>query len=164
MKGLICSGLSALILTTASAAIAAPAKYDTQDLQSPPSIALNYKVPHITNSGVRTDTHFIGVEVVGMSLQDLMISIPNQMQSFKGIRVRDKSGRDIAAKTEINQRNLSIIFEQPVTSGNYVEVQFTGVRTIVPSNKTFLYGVTAKREGLEGEIPIGTARVDLPSN
>ncbi|BCL34486.1 DUF2808 domain-containing protein [Nostoc sp. MS1] len=163
MKGIICSGLSALILTTASVAIAAPAKYESQDLQSPPSIALNFNVPHISNSGIKNDTHFIEVEVLGMSLQDLMISVPSQMQRFSGVRVRDKSGRDIAAQTEINQGNLSIVFEQPLAPGNTVEVQFTGVKTTVPADKIILYGVTARRVGLQGEIPIGTARIDLPN-
>jgi hypothetical protein len=162
MKGLICGSLSAFILTTSASAMAAPAKYESQNLQSPSSIALNYNVPHITNSGVKNDTHFIKVEVLGMSLQDLMISIPIQMQRFQGVRVRDKSGMDIAAKTEINQSNLSIIFDQPVASGNTVEVQFTGVKTIAPADKILLYGVTGKRVGLQGDIPIGTARIDLP--
>ncbi|AFY47816.1 Protein of unknown function (DUF2808) [Nostoc sp. PCC 7524] len=163
MKGLISGSLSALILTTTSTAIAAPVNYEQINSQPSSQVALKINVPHITNSGIRNNNHFIRVAVVGMSLQDLMISVPSQMERFNGVRVRDKSGMDIAAKIEISQGNVSIIFEQPVAPGNSVEVQFTGVKMAVSTDKILLYGVTAKRVGLEGEIPIGTARIDIPN-
>ncbi|MFN6571495.1 hypothetical protein A6770_03290 [Nostoc minutum NIES-26] len=164
MKGLICGSLSALILTTSTAAIATPVKYEQSnaDRHRQSQVAFNVDVPHITHSGVRNDTHFIRVAVVGMSLQDLMISLPSQMERFNGVRIQDRSGREIAAKTEISKERLSITFDQPVNPGSSVEVQFTGVQTRIPVHKILLYGVTAKRVGLAGDIPIGTARIDLP--
>jgi hypothetical protein len=163
MKGLICSSLSALILTTSAAAIAAPVKsqQSNSDTHTLSQVAFNVEVPHITNSGVRNDTHFIKVAVVGMSLQDLMISLPSQMGRFNGVRIIDQSGREIAAKTEMSKERLSVTFEQPVVPGSSVEVQITGVQRSNSSGNILLYGVTAKRVGLEGDIPIGTARIDI---
>ncbi|MBD2597922.1 hypothetical protein H6G74_26890 [Nostoc spongiaeforme FACHB-130] len=162
MKALIFGSLSALIVTTASTAIATPTKSQQLDSASSSQVAYTVNVPSITNSGVRNDTHFIKVAVLGMSVQDLMISLPNQMERFTNVRVVDDSGKEIAAKTEITKERLSIIFDQPIVSGTSVEVQLTGVQTKILDGRILLYGVTAKRTGLEGEIPVGTARIDLP--
>ncbi|WP_427160415.1 hypothetical protein ACQFX9_01655 [Aliinostoc sp. HNIBRCY26] len=160
MKNLIYSGLSMLLLAASSPAMAMPINYEATP--KPQQIALPVNVPHITNSGVRNNTHFIRVAVVGMSLEDIMIALPSQMERFQEVKIRDKSGRDIAAKTELTNERLSITFDQPITSGNSLEVQFTGVQARTSSGRILLYGVTAKRTGLEGEIPVGTARVDIP--
>lgn len=162
MKNFICGSLSALILTTASTAIAKPISSQQLDSSLLSQVAYNVNVPSISNSGVRNDTHFIKVSVLGMSLQDLMISLPNQMERFSNVRVVDESGKEIAAKTEITKELLSITFEQPVASGNSLEVQLTGVQTKILDGRVLLYGVTAKRSGLKGEIPVGTARIDIP--
>lgn len=163
VKGLIFGSLSALILTTSAAAVATPVKYQqsNSDTHTGYQIALSVNVPHITNSGARNDTHFIRVAVVGMSLQDLMISLPSQMESFNKVRIVNQSGQEIAAKTETTKERVSITFDQPVNSGGSVEVQFIGVQRRVPFEKILLYGVTAKRVGLNGDIPIGTARIDI---
>lgn len=160
MKGLICSGLSVLLLATGYTAMAVPINYE--NTPAPQKIALQVNVPHITNSGVRNNTHFIRVAVVGMSLEDIMISLPSQMERFKGVKIRDQSGKEIAAKTEVTKERLSISFDQPLAPGNSLEVQFTGVQSRISGGRVLLYGVTAKRVGLQGEIPIGTARVDIP--
>ncbi|MBX9257710.1 hypothetical protein H1Q63_27940 [Desmonostoc muscorum CCALA 125] len=163
MKGLIFGSLSALILTTSAAAIATPVKYQqsNSDTHTVSKIAFNVNVPHITNSGARNDTHFIRVAVVGMSLEDLMISLPSHMEHFNKVRITDQFGIEIAAKTEINKERVSINFDQPVNPGGSVEVEFIGVQRRIPFEKILLYGVTAKRVGLNGDIPIGTARVDI---
>ncbi|MCC5635258.1 DUF2808 domain-containing protein [Nostoc sp. CHAB 5844] len=162
MKGLIYGSLSALILTTASTAIATPTNSQQLNSSSLSQVAYNVNVPSITNSGIKNDTHFIKVSVLGMSLQDIMISLPNQMERFSNVRIVDESGQEIAAKTEITKERLSIIFDQPVASGTSLEVQLTGVQTKILDGRVLLYGVTAKRSGLQGEIPIGTARIDIP--
>ncbi|BAY31301.1 hypothetical protein NIES2107_31600 [Nostoc carneum NIES-2107] len=161
MKKLIGSALSALILTTSAAAIATPVKYKQLNTQAQSQIAYQINVPHITGSGVRNNAHFIQVAVVGMSLQDLMISLPDQMERFNSVEITDQSGKQIAAKTEISKERIAITFEQPVTSGGVVEVNLTGIRTRSSGVRTLLYGVTGQRVGLKGDIPIGTARIDL---
>ncbi|BAY10737.1 DUF2808 domain-containing protein [Calothrix sp. NIES-2098] len=164
MKGLLFGGLSALILTTSAAAIAAPAQYENLDMQGQSQIAYTISVPHITGSGVLNNTHFIKVAVAGMSVQNLMVTLPYQMESFDKVQIKDQSGREIPAKTQINQQRLTVTFDQPVSPGDAVEVQFTGVRTRIPGSKTLLYGLTAQRVGLQGDIPIGTARIDVPDH
>jgi hypothetical protein len=160
MKSLIAGGLSFLVLVTASTAMAMPINYEKTP--SPQQVTLQVNVPHITNSGVKNNTHFIKIAVLGMSLEDIIIYLPSQMERFNGVKIKDKSGRDIAAKIELTKERLSITFDQPVTSGNSLEVQFTDVQSRISNSRILLYGVTARRTGLQGEIPIGTARVDIP--
>ncbi|UBF30322.1 DUF2808 domain-containing protein (plasmid) [Kovacikia minuta CCNUW1] len=163
MKGFIYGGLSALLLTTATAAMAEPVtKIQAQAAQTETGMVFNFTAPMITNSGVRGSTHFIRVAVIGMALQDLMVSIPEQMEQFDQIRVVDQSGRVIPAKTELSKQRLAVTFDQPVAAGSYVEVQFTGVQMRTLNEGVLFYGVTGQRVGLRGEIPIGTARVQLP--
>lgn len=166
MKGLIYGGLSALLLTTATtASIAAPVpKLQAETVQPDASMVFNFSAPIITNSGVRGSTHFIRVAVIGMSLQDLMISIPSQMDRFDKVRIINEAGKEVAAKTNVSKERLSITFDQPVAPGGYLQVEFTGVQmaTLASSGDILLYGVTARRVGLTGDIPVGTARIQLP--
>ena len=161
MKRFIFGALSAVILTTSAAAIATPAKSEQLSTQAQSHTASTISVPHITDSGVFNSTQFIRVAVDGMSVQDLMITLPYQMEHFDRVQIKDQSGREIAAKTQITKERLTITFDQPVAPGNSVEVLFTGVRTRVPVVRTLLYGVTAQRVGLQGDIPVGTARIDV---
>jgi Protein of unknown function (DUF2808) len=163
MKGLICGGLSALLLTaTTTATMAAPVRHGQLEIQTQSQMAFKTSVPFITSSGVQNDTYFIKVAVTGMSVQDLMISLPNQMKQVDQVRVLDKSGKEIPAKIDISEERVSIVFAQPVAPGNSLEVNFTGISTTDLLGSTLLYGVTAQRVGLMGEIPIGTARIYVP--
>ena len=163
MKGLIFGSLSALILTTSATAFATPVKYhqSNSDTHTLSQVAFNFNVPHITNSGVKNDTHFIKVAIEGMSLQNLIISLPSQMERFNGVRIIDQSGGEIAAKTEISKERLLITFDQPVAPGSSLEVELRGVQRKSLGGNILLYGVSGQRVGLTGEIPIGTARIDL---
>ncbi|BAY23241.1 hypothetical protein NIES2100_30050 [Calothrix sp. NIES-2100] len=161
MKRFIFGALSALILTTSASAIASPAKSEQLNTQQPSQIASTINVPHITDAGVFNGTHFIRVAVDGMSVQNLMITLPYQMERFDRVQIHDQFGREIAAKTQITKERLMIAFDQPVATGGFIEVQFTGVKTRIPAARTLLYGVTAQRVGLQGDIPVGTARIDV---
>jgi hypothetical protein len=166
MKGLIGGSLFALILTASTTSIATPVKYkqlDSNQYTVAQAARNAVNVPHITNSGIKNNTHFIRVAVVGMSLEDLMISLPNQMERFNAVQITDQSGREIAAKTEITKERLSISFDKPVASGTSLEIQISGVQRTNAGGNILLYGLTAKRVGLAGDIPIGTARIDIPS-
>ncbi|MBD2204830.1 DUF2808 domain-containing protein [Calothrix sp. FACHB-1219] len=162
MKGFIFGALSTLILATSATAIATPAPSQQLIAQAQSQTGYTINVPHITGSGVSNNTHFIRVAVDGMSVQDLMITLPYQMERFEQVQIKDQSGREIAAKTQSTKGRLTITFDQPVTPGNSIEVQFAGVRNRISSVRTLLYGVTAQRMGLQGDIPVGTARIDLP--
>jgi hypothetical protein len=161
MKSLIYSGLSALLLATT--AMAEPVtKVQSQAALTETAMVFNFTSPMITNSGVLNSTHFIRVAVIGMSLQDLMISIPNQMERFDSVRVIDQFGKEVPAKIDHSKDRLAVVFDQPVAPGGYLQVEFQGVQMRSLNDGILFYGVTGQRVGVRGEIPIGTARIQLP--
>jgi hypothetical protein len=175
MKGLIYGGVSVLTIAIAASSIgtiasARPAVTSGQSTLSAPlmmagdmSMTFNFSAPFITSSGVRSNTHFIRVAVVGMSLKDLMVSIPSQMESYDTVRVVNQNGQDIPAKISTDKKRVSVLFDQPVPQGTYLELMFTGVQMNTSGGDTLFYGVTAERTGIAGEIPVGTAGVHIPS-
>ncbi len=98
-----------------------------------------------------------------MSLKDLMVSLPSQMENYDGIRVVNQAGQDIPAQIAPDKKRVAITFNQPVPQGTYLEILFTNVEMRGSGGDTLFYGVTAERTGITGEIPVGTARVQLPS-
>lgn len=126
-------------------------------------MTFNFTAPFITSSGVRGTAHYIRLAVVGMSLKDLMVSLPSQMENYDGIRVVNQAGQDIPAQIAPDKKRVAITFNQPVPQGTYLEILFTNVEMRGSGGDTLFYGVTAERTGITGEIPVGTARVQLPS-
>jgi hypothetical protein len=174
MKGLIHGGLSTLLLAIATTGTIVPAMAQSPE-DSPVLVAsaplimanegamtFNFTAPFIVNSGVLGSNHFIRVAVVGMSLEDVMISLPSQMERYESIAVVDQNGRTIPAKVSADKRRVAITFNQPVASGNYLQVLFRGVQMQSDGGDTLFYGVSGKRTGIKDEIPIGTARVQIP--
>lgn len=156
MKSLIHNSLSALIFATTT--VVTPIMIPSAQAQ----MEFKFSAPVITDSGVLGSSHFIRVAVFGMSLQDLMISLPSQMQHFQGVKVTDQMGKEIPANIAMNERSITITFAQPVTPNSNLKVELTGVRMVPGTETTLLYGVTGQRVGLRGEIPIGTAIVNVP--
>jgi len=126
-------------------------------------MTFNFTAPFITSSGVRGDNHFIRVAVVGMSINDLMISTPKQMEKYEGIQVINQSDQAVPATISTDKGRVAIVFNQPVVQGSYLEVRFTNVQMRRVGGETLFYGVTAERTGINGEIPVGTARVQVPT-
>jgi hypothetical protein len=156
MRGFLYGGLSALLLTTASAVVpvtVAPAQAQ---------MIFNFSAPIITNSGLVGDYHFIRVAVTGMALEDLMISLPDEMERFAEVQVIDGAGKAIPADIKVSKERVSIDFASPVKPEGSLEVRFTRVQMRKPGGQYLLYGVTAQRVGLRGEIPVGTAQVFVP--
>jgi hypothetical protein len=179
MKGLFYVGLTALMLTTAPAAMAdlassgpspsvlaqtLPSESGLDRTRTAPlnAMVFNFTAPMITDSGVLGTTHFIRIAVIGMSLNDLMISLPSQMEKFDSVRIVDQMGKEVPAKTTLTKDRLAVLFNQPVTSGSYLQVEFNGVQMKTSGGNTLFYGVTAERSSLKGQIPIGTARIQVP--
>lgn len=156
MKSLIYRSLSALIFATTT--VVTPIFIPAAQAQ----MTFKFSAPVITDSGVLGSSHFIKIAVLGMSLQDLMISLPSQMQPFEGVKVTDQTGKEIPANIGINERNITITFAQPVNPETNLKVELTGVRLAPEAGTTLLYGVTAQRVGLQGDIPVGTAIVNVP--
>lgn len=156
MKSLINHSLSALLFATTT--FVTPIMIPVAQAQ----MVFKFNAPIITDSGVLGSSHFIRIAVLGMSLEDLMISLPSQMQAFQGVKITDQTGKEIPANIAMNERNITITFAQPVTPNTNLKVELTGVRMVPGTETTLLYGVTAQRVGIRGEIPVGTAIVNVP--
>lgn len=162
MKGFISGGLSALLLTTATAAMAEPTTRIQAQKPVETSMVFNFTAPMITNSGVLNSTHFIRLAVIGMSLEEIMISIPSQMERFEAVQVLDQTGKKVPAKIDVRKEQLAIAFDSPVAAGTYLQVEFTGVQMRTLNDGILLFGVTGRSTGRKVAIPIGTARIQLP--
>jgi hypothetical protein len=173
MKSLIYGGMSALMLAIAAPSMAVPADPgitrgdpDAQTsglvMAGESSMTFNFTTPFIANSGLRGSTHFIRLAVVGMSLKDLMVSLPSQMERYEGIKIVNQNGQVIPAKITADKKRVAVLFDAPVPAGSYLELMFNGVQMNGSGGNTLFYGITAERTGLRGEIPIGTARVQVP--
>ncbi|MBW4690932.1 MAG: DUF2808 domain-containing protein [Lyngbya sp. HA4199-MV5] len=164
MKGLLFGGLTAVLFTMSTAVMAQQStRVQAEISQSEPSsMIFNFSAPIITNSGLLGSTQFIRIAVIGMSLKDLQIAVPTQMERYDRVRVIDQTGKEVGAKIDSSKAQVGITFDQPVAPGGYLQVEFVGVRMTSPSDGILLYGVTGKRVGSKGDIPIGTARIQLP--
>lgn len=158
MKGFISGGLSALLIATSASGLSLPIFAKSVQAQ----MVFNFSAPFITDSGVLGSNHFIKVAVLGMSLQDLTIGLPSQMEDFEGVRVTDSSGKVVPASISKNKENVTINFAQPVPPDTSLKVELTGVEMITRKGEILLYEVTAQRVGIRGSIPIGTAIVNVP--
>ena len=170
MKGLLYGGLTALLLTTATTTMAHSAMAQSTNrvqsetaLSEPSSMIFNFSAPIITNSGTLGSTQFIRIAVIGMTLKDLQIAVPSQMERYDSVHVIDQAGKEVSAKISSSKERVGIAFDQPVAPGGYLQVEFVGVRMTTPNDGILQYGVTGKRTGVSGDIPIGTARIQLPT-
>ncbi len=162
MKRFIYGGLTTLLLATAtlSPSFATPAPQPSTVALN--SMVFNFTAPFISSSALLNDNHVIRVMVVGMSLEDLMISIPPQMAKFSRVQVTDGAGKEVPAKITTSKGRVAIAFNQPVEAGRVLEVNISGVQVDREQGDTLLYGITAKRMGIQGDIPVGTARIQVP--
>lgn len=165
MKRFIYSSVSALVLATAAiaSASATPLSATRYDSFRMNQMELKFTAPFISSSALLGDHHVIRVMVIGMSLEDLTIRIPPQMAQYDRVSVTDESGEEVPAKITASKEQVAIVFNQPVESGHILKVDIGGVRTEQEQGYLLLYGVTGKRVGTNGQIPIGTARIQVPS-
>jgi hypothetical protein len=106
--------------------------------------------------------HIWVAPVANHVLKNLTISIPSQMEGYSNIQVTDQTGKAITSKISANKQQVVIAFDQAVTPGSTLEIDFSGVPQITLWNQVLEYGVSAEQEGLAGQIPLGTARVQVP--
>lgn len=163
MKRFIYGGISAFVLATTAIApgLATPAP----NLRA---IALNqmqfnFTAPFISSSALLGNHHVIRVMVIGMSLEDLTIRIPSEMSKYGQVKIADETGKEVPAKITASKNQVAIVFSQPVESGHILEVDIPGVQTYLEEGNILLYGVTAKRVGTTGQIPVRTARIQIPN-
>ncbi len=157
-QGLACAFLALTGLPTLAQAPVAVSPETTHSS----NMSFSFSAPFISSSGLRGDHHIIRVMVVGMSLKDLEVSVPQQMASFDRVRVRDESGRTIPAKIDASQSQIKVQFDQPVQPGRTVALDISGVNTNSERGSILLYGVMGRRGEIRDSIPIGTARIQVP--
>jgi hypothetical protein len=160
MKRFALVSLSAIALTLTSTL---PTIASAPLVDSRSEMSFSFNAPFISSSGLRGDHHLIRVMVLGMALQDVMVMVPSKMAKFRNISVTDESGKPIPAKIDRSDRRVSVVFNQPVTPGKTITLDFSDADVSMEEGEILLYGVTAKQVGLEPEIPIGTARIQIPA-
>lgn len=160
MKRFVLVGLSSIALSGATflPATATAPLVRSQNNQ----MFFSFNSPFISSSEIRGENHLIRVMVLGMSLQDVMVLVPPQMAKFRSITVADETGKMIPAKIERVDRRVAVVFNQPVISGKTIEINFSDTDITMEEGEILLYSVTAKQVGLNAEIPIGTARIQVP--
>lgn len=169
MKGQIYAGSLALLLaiapSTMGIANAEPLTVDKLNQSSAiqGSNTFEFNAPIVASSGVLGTNHFIRIAVIGMSLEDVMIALPSQMERYSSIELKDQTGKVIPAKITKTPNRVTLTFDKPLAPGNTLQVLFTGVEMRQTGGDTLLYGVTAERVGTTGEIPVGTARIQVPT-
>ncbi|NDJ19203.1 DUF2808 domain-containing protein [Myxacorys almedinensis] len=159
MKRFIRSSVAAFLFTAlaTTSASAAPRVATTQATQQ---LRLNSSAPLISSSALVNDHHIIRVAVGGMALEDIRVQIPPQMGRLTQVRVLDGAGRAIPAKIASSREEVAIAFEQPVETGQTVQIKMSSVRAFEHEDSTLFYSITAKRVGIASTIPVGTARID----
>ncbi|MCA1991661.1 MAG: DUF2808 domain-containing protein [Coleofasciculus sp. S288] len=126
-------------------------------------MSFNFSAPFIADSGLigaSGSQHFITVAVTGHPLTDLMITLPNDMRVLEGIKITDQMGKEVAANVAVSTGSITINFPQPVAPDNFLKITLSGVK-MDRAGGTAIYRVSAMKEGLVGQIPIGTAIVRL---
>lgn len=163
MKRTISCGFFAVVLALIAPSALANESLASNQLSSKSSnMTFSFSAPFISSSGLLGDHHIIDVMVVGMALEDLEVTIPAQMARFNRVRVLDGDRQDIPSTLDISSSLISVKFDQPVEPGQTIRLDISGVNTDREEGVILLYGVTARRVGLRGSIPIGTARIHGP--
>lgn len=108
-------------------------------------------------------THKIEVHVQGKSLAELAIDLPERVSINNGIEVKNQSGQKIPVTVSINNRKATVGFSQPVAPETKLSILMKGVNTLGNSEAGYslpwMYRVSAKNVGSQGEISLGVARI-----
>lgn len=94
------------------------------------------------------------------ALSQLNIDIPAGLSVKNDINIFDEAGRKISANTSVNENKITIIFPQPISSGNTISIDLNKVNRIGTSN-AWLYRISARLVGIDTEMPIGIAQFRL---
>lgn len=118
--------------------------------------------PKITGATISGSTHVIGISGNGMSLASLSIGLPQQMESYSGITLQNKSGGSIPAQIKKQGDRLNISFDTPLPAGSAFDVQFNNVAMRSSGGESLPYQVSVVQAGSKGDISIGTALISVP--
>jgi hypothetical protein len=153
------------LVAVVSALMLAGSGFPGEILSAQAQMTMHFSAPFISNSGLvgaAMDRHFFTVAVTGFPLKSLMVTLPNDLRQLDGAMVVDRTGQEIEANVVIGEGNVSIGFPQPVQPDTYLTVRLSGVR-MERLGGTVLYRVSAVKEGLSGDLPLGTVMIRLPA-
>lgn len=155
MKKLLISAVSALTLTGVALFEFVP--------QAKATLQMNFTAPFISNAGVtnaRGSEHYFTVFITSLPLEGFRVSIPEDMRILNGVTVEDSEGNAIPAEATIGEGTVELTFNEPVEPEAYLTVNLDGVE-MDRQGGFAMYRVFGMWDGLDGTIPIGTARVRL---
>jgi hypothetical protein len=157
MRNLVFGTLSALVF----AGTVIPTRVPAAQAQMTASVRAS--APFIVDSGLAGatgDRHFITVAVTGFPLEELTITLPDDMRILEAAKVTNQMGKEVEANVAISKGMVTLNFPKPVTPNELLKVTLSGVR-MDRQGGSALYRVSAINAGLVGVIPIGAAMVRL---
>ena len=115
---------------------------------------------HPNNARVQNATHHFQVHVQGSDLSQLSVDVPEGVRLSDRIVVTDEFGKKVNAKTSIDDKRVTITFEQPVPSGTTLSVSMKGVSTrFLSRGHVWLYSIYGRSVGMTEDVRIGLARI-----
>ena len=115
---------------------------------------------HPNNARIQNATHHFQVHVQGSDLSQLFVDVPEGIRLSDRIVVTDESGKKVNAKTSIDDKRVTITFEQPVPSGTTLSVSIKGVSTrFLSRGHVWLYSIYGRSVGMKEDVRIGLARI-----
>jgi hypothetical protein len=149
------SSLSALAISVALLPLA--------NFPAQAQMVMRFTTPFVTDSGfvgAAGNMHYITLAVTGFSLESATISLPIDMGRSIDVKAFDPNSKEIPTTTKVSPGGVTIDFNQPVEANTYVRLQLSGIDMSRMGGRV-LYRVTTKLEGVDGDIPIGSAMVRL---
>ncbi|AIE74288.1 MULTISPECIES: hypothetical protein [unclassified Synechocystis] len=126
-------------------------------------MTMRFTTPFVTDSGfvgAAGDMHYITLAVTGFSLESTTIGLPIDMGRSIEIKAFDPKGMEIPSTLKTSPEGITIDFNQPVDPDTYVRLQLSGVDMSRMGGRA-LYRVSTKLQGIEGDVPIGSAMIRL---
>jgi acyl dehydratase len=154
----ICSVIGSLSALGISIALLPLANFPAQG-----QMTMRFTTPFVTDSGfvgAASNIHFITLAVTGFPLESATIGLPIDMGRSINIKAFDPSGKEIASTTKVSLGGVTVDFKQPVKPDTYVRLQLSGVDMSRMGGRA-LYRVSTKLQGIEGDVPVGSAMVSL---
>lgn len=138
----------------------APPAYAKGVLRDAKAPHLVHNNAHPNNARVQNATHHFQVHIQGSDLSQLSVDVPEGVRLGDRIVVTDESGKKVNAKISIDDKRITIIFEQPVPSGTTLTVSLKGVSTrFLSRGHVWLYSIYGRSVGMKEDVRIGLAQI-----
>ncbi|MBE9242012.1 hypothetical protein [Synechocystis salina] len=133
------------------------------DFPAEAQMTMHFTTPFVTDSGfvgAAGNMHYITLGVTGFSLKSATIGLPIDMERSIEVKAFDPNGMEILGTLKKSPGGITIDFNQPIDPNTYVRLQLSGVDMSRMGGRA-LYRVSTQLQGIEGEVPIGSAMIRL---